>query len=348
VGKLVRAVAAAFSVFVAGATNAEDIVKTLDSRLPGKVAALSPTEVTVIQAGAEKKVPVNEVLWIAFDEEKDLPYLRRGRDAAVTRKYEEAIRALENVKVDEIDRDAVKQDVEFYTALSSSKLALEGRLEIPEAGQQMRTFLSAHPQSYHFFEANEVVGDLLVALGQFAKAREYYAQVGKAPWPEYKLRAAAAMGRVLSAENKPAEALKYFQHVLDANVDTPQAGLQRTAAALGKARCLAETGKHDEAIKLVEAMIAKADPDNSDILGPAYLILGIALEKAGRVQDAQYALLRVDTQYPASRDVHAESLYHLARLWTALKKPERAKEARSTLAEQFGDTRWGQLSGQQK
>ena len=183
-----------------------------------------------------------------------------------------------------------------------------------------------------------------MALGQFARAREYYERVGKAPWPEYKLRASVAMGQILLAEKKPAEAMKYFQHVLDTKAEAEQAVTLRMAATLGKARCLTESGQQEQAIKLAEAVIAKADPEDSDLLGRGYLALGIALKKAGRPQDAQYALLHVDTLYSAARDVHAESLFHLAQVWTELKKPERALEARRTLADQYGDTRWGQPS----
>ena len=95
---------------------------------------------------------------------------------------------------------------------------------------------------------------------------------------------------------------------------------------------------------MTEAIIAQADADNADLLGNAYLTLGIALEKAGRLPEAQFALLHVDTLYSASREVHAESLYHLAAVWTTLKKPQRALEARRTLADQYGDTRWARPS----
>jgi tetratricopeptide (TPR) repeat protein len=340
-------IVAAFLLIAPSAMSAEDIVKTKDSKVQGKVTAVSPTEVTVSQGGTEKKVPVNKIESISYEE--DSTFIRRGREAAVAKRYEEAYRALENVKIDEIERPELKQDVEYYSALSAAKLALSGKAEIPEAGKQMRQFLAAYPQSCHYFEANEVVGDLLVALDQFAKAREYYERVGKAPWPEYKLRAAAAMGKVLLAEDKPAEALKFFQHVLDANAASDSATAQRSAAALGKARCLAETDKHAEAIKVAEAIIAEADAEDAedaDLLGRAYLVLGIAFEKAGRLQDAQYALLHVDAMYASVRDVHAESLFRLARVWTALKKPDRALEARRTLADQYGDTRWGRELGQ--
>jgi tetratricopeptide (TPR) repeat protein len=228
--------------------------------------------------------------------------------------------------------------------LSNAKLALKGEREIPEAGKLMAAFVSAHPRNYHYLEACETVGDLLMALGQFSRAREYYERVGKAPWPEYKLRAAVSMGQLLLAEKKPDEAMKFFEHVLESKSDGDQAAAQRSAAILGKARCLVETGKAQEAIRAIEGIIAKADADDVDLLGGAYLVLGLAQRKAGRAQDALYALLRVHTMYSANRDHDAEALANLVPLFTELKKEDRAKEAREALKEQYSDTRWAQAA----
>jgi tetratricopeptide (TPR) repeat protein len=334
--------AVAFGCLAAGAGWAADVVKTQDGKVEGQVSAMSPTEVTVAQGGSSKKVPVNQIESITFEEDPAL--VRRARESAQAGRHEEALKALENVKMDDIQRAEIKQDIEFFAALSSAKLALDGKLEIPDAGKRMTAFVAAYPQSYHYLEACETVGELLMALGQFSKARDYYERVGKAPWPEYKLRAAVSVGQILLAEKKPDEALKYFQHVLDAKPEGEQAAAQRSVAMLGKARCLVETGKPDEAIKLVDGIIAKAEADDADLLGRAYLVLGIALRKAGRAQDAMYALLHVDTMYSANRDAHAESLANLVPLFTELKKEDRAKETKRLLNDQYGDTRWGQAA----
>jgi tetratricopeptide (TPR) repeat protein len=319
---------------------AADVVKTTDGKVEGQVSAMSPTEVTVTQGGATKTIPVNQIELITFEEDPAL--VRRARESVLAGRYEDAGKALENVKTDDIQRAEILQDIEFYGALSGAKLALKGELEIPEAGKRMLAFVSTNPKSYHYLEACETVGDLLMALGQYSRAREFYERVGKAPWPEYKLRAAVAMGQICLAEKKPDEALKFFQHVLDSKSESEQAAAQRSVAILGKARCLIETGKPDEAVKLAEDVIAKAEADDADLLGRAYLVLGISHRKAGRAQDAMYALLRVDTMYSANREAHAEALAELVPVFTALKKEDRAKETQRVLEDQYGDTRWGQ------
>jgi len=339
--KLLRSVVAASSVYLfVNAAWAADAVRTDKGKVDGQVSAMSPTEVTVSEGGSSRKVPVNRIEWITFEEDPAL--VRGARESVAKGRYEEAFKALENVKIEDIQRAEIKQDIEFYSALASAKLALEGKLEIPEAGKRMAAFVAAHPESYHYFQACETVGDLLAALGQFAKAREYYERVGKAPWPEYKLRASAAMGQILLAEKKPAEAMKFFQHVLDASPEGDQAAPQRSVAMLGKARCFLEAGKPDEAIKLAGDVLAKADADDADVLGRAYLVLGLAERKAGRNQEAMFALLRVDTMYASNRDTHAEALANLVPVFTALKKGDRAKEAKDVLEAQYGDTRFAQ------
>lgn len=335
-------VAATLACLGAHAAWAADIVKLDKGKVEGQISAMSPTEVTVSEGGTSKKIPVNRIEIISFDEDPAL--VRRARESVREGRYEDALKALENVKEEDIQRAELKQDIEFYAALSSAKLALDGKLEIPEAGKRMAAFVSANPQSYHYFQASEMLGDLYAALGQLSKARDYYDRVGKAPWPEYKLRAALSMGQLLLAETKPEEALKYFQHVLDANAEGEQADARRVAAVLGKARCLVEAGKADEAVKLAEGVIAKPEIDDADVLGRAYLVLGLAHRKAGRAQEAMYALLRVDTMYSGNRDAHAEALANLIPVFTALKKSDRAKEAKDALEAQYGDTRFAQPS----
>ena len=94
---------------------------------------MSPTEVTVSQGGANKRVPVNQIESITFEEDSQL--VRTARDAAVAGRYEDALKALENVKVDEIERAEIKEDVEFYAALELREARLGWQARDPGGGQ---------------------------------------------------------------------------------------------------------------------------------------------------------------------------------------------------------------------
>ena len=129
-------------------------------------------------------------------------------EIAVKRQYAEGLKSLAKIDPGEIDIDYLKQDYEFYTALANSKLALGGTGTIKDAGNAMLDFVKNNPDSYHFLEAAEVLGDLLVAVRSYPLAEEYYGKLAKAPWPETNMKAGVLIGRAQLAQNKFAEALK--------------------------------------------------------------------------------------------------------------------------------------------
>jgi len=59
-------------------------------------------------------------------------------------------------------------------------LAMSGSMKIIDAGHMMKTFADANPKSYHYFEASQLVGDLLVAIGSYGPATEYYRRLDDA------------------------------------------------------------------------------------------------------------------------------------------------------------------------
>jgi tetratricopeptide (TPR) repeat protein len=175
---------------------------------------------------------------------------------------------------------------------------------------------------------------------QYGNARKYYERVGQAPWPDYKMRAAVAVGQVLLAEGKPQEALKSFEGVLQMKALDELAQAQHVAATLGKARCLAEARQTDEAIKIARDVIAKADASDESLLARAYNTLGVTLAKAGRTQEALFAFLHVDTLYSSEGDAHAEALYHLIQVWRDLKNFARMQETQRILEDRYKESRW--------
>ena len=68
--------------------------------------------------------------------------------------------------------------------------------------------------------------------------------------------------------------------------------------------------------------------------------MGKCYEKANQKKDALLAFLRVDIVYASVPDAHAESLAHLAPLWQAVGQEERGREARQTLKDKYGGSKW--------
>ncbi len=304
-----------------------DVVIKVEGQAMGDVVRTSATEVTLQTRGSSTstKVPVNEIRSIRYSDEP--ARLNTARTAIDAGRNEDAVTGLEGINVAEIRRKEIQEDVAFYTALAKARIALAGAdpEAVVEAGKLMAGFVKASPGSYHYYHACEVLGDLYVAVGQYAAAQGFYVQVAQAPWPDYQMRAGVALGRALLAEGKSEEALKRFQAVLDTEATGESAAQQRLAATLGKARCLAEAGQSDEAVTLVQGVIDNTDAEQRQLLAQAYNALGLAHRKAGRVQDALLAYLHVDILYFNSPKEHVEALENLVELWEEAQQPERAE-----------------------
>lgn len=306
------------------------------------IQEMNPREVTVKRSNdAVEKIPVNEIESISFDGEP--AQMNIVRSAALGGRYEDVLRTLEKIgDADQLSPN-VQQDVLFYRALAAARLALAGAGDISAAGPQLRDFVQKNATSYHFLEATEVLGDLFTALDRHDLAQQQYEAMERgAPWNDVKMRARIAKGYSLRAQGKADLALKEFDGALALAGAEKSPGLeaQRQAATLGKAACLADGQKHEEAVKLVETVIAGADPEQAELHARAYNTLGTCLRKAGKNKEALLAFLHVDVLYPAIPQAHAEALHNLVELWPTAGNPQRAVQAQETLKSRYPNSPW--------
>jgi tetratricopeptide (TPR) repeat protein len=305
----------------------------------GHVADMDATSVTLDSgSGAgSRKIPANEIEFIHFEAE---PLdLRNAKGQVLLGEWDKAAALLARIKNDPT-RPETFQDLQFYRALCAAKRALAGRQPVLEAGRAMRAFAEANPGSFHYYQATETIGDLAMAIGQYAAAVDYYGRLRAAPWPDCKMRAGVAIGGALLAQGKPKEALAEFDEVIANDADDAAAGRERIAARLAKARALAGLKRPDEAIRLIDEIIKGADASDTRLLARAYAVLGTAQRAAGRTTEALLSFLRVDQLYSAVPEAHAESLANLAELWTERHMIERARRARQTLRERYAESPW--------
>jgi tetratricopeptide (TPR) repeat protein len=315
-----------------------------DKIVVGRIMNTTANEVTIeLKGGISDQVQVNEIKFIQWDNEpaqmsQAHKYIHEGD-------FGEALASLEKADLEDVKRPEMKLEHEYLMIYCQARLALAGSLTpedgkdpLKESGKRLVAFLTANASTYHFYEANELVGDLLVASGNYAAAEPYYNALKQAKWPDYKMRAGVAMGRALLAQEKAAEAAKAFDEVIASEGASELAEGQRRVAKLGKARCLAATGQADAAIKMIEEVIAKAD--NDELNAQAYNALGFALRKAKKPKEALLAFLHTDLLYPSSPDAHAEALANLVALFREQYKPVHSKRARATLLERYGSSHW--------
>lgn len=338
-------VALAFVFATTGMARAFDTIKTTKGSSYGNVVSMDSTKVEFRQSSGNslaKRIPANQVIVIFYEGEPT--DLKLAKNQVLAGRYADALAVLKKIEKTP-DREAIRQDIEFYRALCSAKLSLTGGMKITDAGRLMKAFADANPKSYHYFEAAQMVGDLLVAIGSYGPAAEYYRRLDDAPWADYKMRAGVAIGNALLAQNKTDEAIAAFDKVLAIAGEGKAAETQRMAATLGKAAALVAWKKPDEAIKVVDAFLEKADPEDAPLMARAYDILGNAQRQAGRTKDALLAFLHVDVLYATVPDAHAEALANLIDLWQQVHKTERASRAEKTLMERYPDSPWAKKRG---
>jgi tetratricopeptide (TPR) repeat protein len=307
----------------------------------GIVTGVSPTEITLQASGADQKFPVNEVKLVSFDAEPN--ELNRARQNMLTGQFEQALEDLKKIDAASIGREIVRQDVQYYRALAQAKIALTRGGDKNTAAKDLNTFFAANPGSFHYFEAAEVLGDLAMALDLPDPAKTFYDNLAKAPWPEYKMKAAVLGADALKAKGDYAAALPEYEKVIGASIDTPEASRQKLFSNLGKAECLANTGNPEEAITICEAVIKDNPSTDMELFGRAYNALGVAYLKANKPQDAALAFLHVDTLFFGDSNQHAQALYYLSDLWNQLNQADRALDARTTLKSRYAGTRWAKL-----
>ena len=335
------------SAWLCPAALGVDTVRTPNLKptsVSGRVTKITPTVVTIeATGGVERDIPVNEIAWISFDGEPT--GIGRARAEIANGRLEDALGILEKLNLPDNTRRPLLQEAEFLRLSCRAQLALAGSGEVTQVGSDLARYIKENPDSYHWYRANELIGDLLVAAGRHDRAEAFYAEVGKAPWPDYKMRAAVGMGRALLAQNKTAEAKKAFDEALSIGGDSPQARTQRAIAMLGSAKILALEKKPEEAIKIVSGIIDKADPEDNALLAQAYLTRGTAYRLAGKPKEALMDFLHVDILYFSLPEVHAEALFNLIQLWEQDRRADRAAEARQRLLSRYKNSVWAQKAG---
>lgn len=330
-------------VLFAPSARAIDQVQTAKGPLSGTLREMNPRELSLERTGGKvEQIPVNEVQYVRFDGEP--PQMNLVRNAVLNGRYEEALRDLEKVTAEaaSIKREELKQDIEFYRAYTAAHLALGGTGEIATAGRQLLEFAQKYPNNYRFYESSQMLGDLLAAIGRYDDALAQYAHVGEAPWPDYKMRAAVARGRAYAKQDKYREAEQEYAAATEIakNATGPLVDAQRASATLGLAECQAKNGKVEEAIHLVNEIIAAADPEMAELHARAYNTLGSCYLAADRNKEALLAFLHVDVLYFTVPQAHAESLHHLAQLWQTVGKSDRAAAAKETLQQRYANSPW--------
>ena len=147
----------------------------------GRLGDITRDKVTLQSPGGAKEFAVNEIKYVQLP--SDPRDLLEARNAAFDENYGRVLELLDKIPPPQLATEAIRQDIDYYRALANAHLALEGNADPKEAGKALLTYLNTNKNSYHYYEANQLAGDLLVSLGRYDQAAPYYNEVAGAPGP---------------------------------------------------------------------------------------------------------------------------------------------------------------------
>ena len=328
------------TVSAAAAARADEVRTHDGDRHTGTIKSITQTAVTFGGSVRDTVVPVNEIAAVVFTQEPR--GLAEARAAYESGRYTDVFTSLNEIKPEQLRREEVKTEIEFYRAMAAARLAGFGAVDqktATAAGKDLNKFLGDHKDSHHFYEVNEAIGDLLAALKN-PNASRYYEVLASAPWPDYQVRAHLLKGRAEQMHGNHPAAIEHYNLALATPASGRPAELQMQFARIGKATSLIETGQLDEARPLLTQVIAKAAEGDREVFARAYNALGAVHRKAGATTDALLEYLKVELLYNTFPEAHAEALYYLSQLWPQARQPERAKSAAATLQDRYPASRW--------
>ena len=274
-----RLVALVLLALVANAAPAAaqglDRVRDRNGITSGKITKMSALGVTLTRNGVDTKKPVEEIVSITFAGEPD--ELAPARRSAKSGRFDNALEKLNQIDRSDFSRKEINQEIDYLTTYCQARQALSGQGTLERARQQISDFLSKNNKSYRVPAAIELLGDVLLASGDYDAARTQYAKLGKAPAPYFKARSAILTGRSLQAEGKHEEAVAAFDQGLQTAQGDTVAQSQVLEATLHRAVSDSALGNASASTDTVKQIINKADKDDAKLLAQAYNALGDCL-----------------------------------------------------------------------
>jgi tetratricopeptide (TPR) repeat protein len=311
-----------------------DQVYTRGSTKPqrGQISAITKNGI-VLKVGANtKNIPAGEIEKVAFT--GDPSELTKGREFAIDGQYEQALEELEQIDLTKL-RENAKADAAFYLMMCKAKMALAGRGDKAAAVNMALGFAKTHGESFHFYDTAKLLGDLALSLNDTDRAARYYESLRNAPTTDTKIESVYLGGRTLLARGDNDKAAAEFDKIIGLKANTAGATRLQTLSKAGKAVALAKSGKGEEGLKLVNALVEKLNPTDVEMAARIYNAQGDSYAASGDDEGAILAYLHTHLMFSSEPNAHAEALSRLVELWPKVGKPERAAEARQELQTRY-------------
>jgi tetratricopeptide (TPR) repeat protein len=330
------------TIFSAALPAADQVVRRSDRAvLRGEFTAMTVASLTIkLQNGQTQEVPVSDVATVRFDMEP--PTLSQAQAAERGGSLDLALKSYKQIQLEYAGDDKrLVTDLKFLIARTQVRLAMANPAEVAAATKAISTFRTENPNNFRYLEASLLEADLLAQdPAQAEAARSILTKVLESPVKGFALQAGVQLGMLLLKNEDTPGALAAFDKVIADSQNDPNAVSALYDGQLGKALCLKADGKADEAIAVLDEVIAKASDTATRTLARAWLLKGDSFREKNQAKDALMAYLHVDILYGSEPSEHAEALYHLAALWGPAGHQNRADDARAVLQSKYPNSQW--------
>lgn len=313
--------------------QSDRLYDTSGNNVSGAVAQTSARGVQIKKGNNVSNFASGDIEKILY--EGDPAALTQAREFAIDGQYDQALTELQKIDMGSIKRDVIEADVAFYIALSQAKLALAGKKPRDAAARTVLAFATKYRDSWHFYDAAKLAGDLALALNNPAEATKYYKLLAGASSVDTKLESVYLQSLVLLKQNQSAEAIAELDKIIGYQAQTPASLRTQILSKAAKAVALAQGGKADEGLGMVKELIAELNPTDIEMSARIYNAQGASYEAAGDNEGAVLAYLHTHLMFSGMPDAHSEALLRLVDLWPKVGKPARAAEARQELQQRY-------------
>ncbi len=312
-----------------------DRVYTLNSStaISGQIQNVTKSGVTIKSGGNTQDIAADQIKKILF--EGDPAPLTNGREFALDGQYDQALPLLTSLDPTSLKREIVQADAIYYRILSQGELALAGKGDKKAAAAGALAFVGKFSDSWHFYSAAKLLGDLALATDSYDAAMKYYGSLRSAPSVESKIQSVYLTGLALLKKGELDAASIEFDKVAGLSVQSVEAARLQKLAKAGKAMAMAKIGKTKEGIELVKTLITDLNATDVEVAAAIYNAQGANYEAAGDLEGAVMAYLHTHLMFSSDPRMHAEALAKLAQLWPQVGKPERAAEAKQELQQRY-------------
>lgn len=335
--KLVVIVFAVLIVAVLSAPTASaqtDRLFPLDGEMVlGKIKSASKNGVQMTVGGKDQTFAAGTIEKMLF--QGDPTDLTKGRESAIDGQYDQALESLRTINIDELPREIIKADAQYYLALSQARLALAGKGDINAAAATVLNFAKNQGDSWRFFDAAKLLGELAMATGNFDNAARYFASLRGAPSVEMKVDSVYQSARVKLAQEDYAGAQEDFEKVIGVNASSAAAVRMKNLSKVGLAVALAKQNQIEKSDTLIQEMIATLNPAETEVAAKIYNASGAVYEARGDDEGAILAYLHTHLMFNNDATSHVDALKRLIDLWTRVGKPDRAAQARGELQQRY-------------